>query len=263
MGGQAVVTLNGRDFYLGPYRSKASKVEYDRLIGEWLANGRRLPQSATPDSTVAELLVAYLRFAKVYYDVPACGYAAEWDTTKQAMRYPCVMCYKPQGEIVRPNARVLAFTEGILRALAKSSEKQIDAGRWTVAVEMVDGLSQFTLAIADLLSPPDHRQLMQRGFPPDRRAMEQMHAQMNRFLEDKEFKTTDDMNAAIQREFVGKPIEPGRFPPRNPVEQAQDLCYQAFDSCGRRRLQLARKALGISLDCADGYVLLADHMPSV
>jgi len=86
--GQAVLTLSGRDFYLGPYGSKASRLEYDRLIGEWLANGRRLPQSATPDLTVAELLVAYLRFAKVYYDVPACGYAAEWDTTKQAMRYP-------------------------------------------------------------------------------------------------------------------------------------------------------------------------------
>lgn len=41
--GQAVVTLDGRDFYLGPWRSKVSRTEYDRLIGEWLANGRRLP----------------------------------------------------------------------------------------------------------------------------------------------------------------------------------------------------------------------------
>ena len=35
--GQAVVTIQGRDFYLGPWKSKASRVEYDRLIGEWLA----------------------------------------------------------------------------------------------------------------------------------------------------------------------------------------------------------------------------------
>jgi hypothetical protein len=27
--GQAVVTLNGRDFYLGPHNTKASKLEYD------------------------------------------------------------------------------------------------------------------------------------------------------------------------------------------------------------------------------------------
>ena len=30
--GQAVVTLNGTDHYLGPHGTKVSKVEYDRLI---------------------------------------------------------------------------------------------------------------------------------------------------------------------------------------------------------------------------------------
>ena len=33
---QAVVDLNGRDYYLGPYGTKASRIEYDRLIAEWL-----------------------------------------------------------------------------------------------------------------------------------------------------------------------------------------------------------------------------------
>jgi hypothetical protein len=32
--GQAVVTIAGRDHYLGPWRSRISHVEYDRLIGE-------------------------------------------------------------------------------------------------------------------------------------------------------------------------------------------------------------------------------------
>ena len=40
---QAVVTLDGRDFYLGPHGTKASKREYDRVVGEWQANGRTLP----------------------------------------------------------------------------------------------------------------------------------------------------------------------------------------------------------------------------
>ena len=31
--GQAIVTLNGRDHYLGPHRTQASRIEYDRLIG--------------------------------------------------------------------------------------------------------------------------------------------------------------------------------------------------------------------------------------
>ena len=40
--GQDIVTINGRDFYLGPHRTAASRREYDRLVGEWQQNGRRL-----------------------------------------------------------------------------------------------------------------------------------------------------------------------------------------------------------------------------
>jgi len=67
--GQAVVTLNGRDHYLGLYGSKTSEAEYDRLVGEWLASGRRLPvvDGDAFKFTVAELLAAYLRHAKRYY----------------------------------------------------------------------------------------------------------------------------------------------------------------------------------------------------
>lgn len=68
--GQAVVTLDGRDFYLGKFDSQESRSEYDRLIAEWLSNGRCLPASASGpgcDLTVNEMLLAYLRFADSYY----------------------------------------------------------------------------------------------------------------------------------------------------------------------------------------------------
>ena len=66
--GQAVVTLDGRDRYLGPWRSKASKIEYDRLIAEWLAANRHSP-SAHPESdlTVTELVTRYWAFARGYF----------------------------------------------------------------------------------------------------------------------------------------------------------------------------------------------------
>ena len=66
--GQAVVTIAGRDHYLGPYGSKASKVEYDRLILEWLASSRQ-PATAKPepDLTITELVARYWRFAQRYY----------------------------------------------------------------------------------------------------------------------------------------------------------------------------------------------------
>jgi hypothetical protein len=51
--GQAVVTINGRDVYLGPYGSRVSRDGYDRVIGEWLTNGRRpAPDAQTGDLTV-------------------------------------------------------------------------------------------------------------------------------------------------------------------------------------------------------------------
>lgn len=66
--GQAVVTLNSKDFYLGPYGSEVSKAQYERLIAEWMGNHRSLVEpDAKRKLTIAELLVAYLEFAQVYY----------------------------------------------------------------------------------------------------------------------------------------------------------------------------------------------------
>jgi len=44
----ARVRLNGKDFYLGEYGSAESYARYDRLVAEYLANGRRA--SASPAS---------------------------------------------------------------------------------------------------------------------------------------------------------------------------------------------------------------------
>ena len=63
--GQAVVTLNGADHYLGKFGSTVSKDEYNRIIGEWMASGRRLDPGH--DLTVTELIRDYLEFADGYY----------------------------------------------------------------------------------------------------------------------------------------------------------------------------------------------------
>ncbi len=66
--GQAVVTIQGRDHYLGPWKSKASHLEYDRLIGEWIAAGRPVAgASSRHDITVTELSAAYWKFAQTHY----------------------------------------------------------------------------------------------------------------------------------------------------------------------------------------------------
>jgi integrase len=64
--GQAVVTLNGVDFYLGPHGTKASRQEYDRAVAEWLANGRQAPTPAAGLS-VLELIDRFWTFAAQHY----------------------------------------------------------------------------------------------------------------------------------------------------------------------------------------------------
>ena len=65
--GQAVVTLNGRDHYLGPHGTKVSRALYDRLIAERLTQGRRTSGPTVEETTVVVLCGRYLRFAKGYY----------------------------------------------------------------------------------------------------------------------------------------------------------------------------------------------------
>jgi tetratricopeptide (TPR) repeat protein len=55
----------------------------------------------------------------------------------------------------------------------------------------------------------------------------------------------------------------GRADQDTPLGQAQALLYRAFEEReGERRVQLAKEALAICPDCADAYVLLAEHAPS-
>ena len=66
--GQAFVELNGRRHYLGPYGVRVSYQVYDRLISEWLQNGRLGKSTETGGLLlVLELIVAYLKFASGYY----------------------------------------------------------------------------------------------------------------------------------------------------------------------------------------------------
>src|SRR4051794_22389559 len=64
--GQAVTRIDGKDHYLGKHGTPEAKAEYDRLIAEWLANGRRLPDRSGPggsDLTINELVLAFLKHA--------------------------------------------------------------------------------------------------------------------------------------------------------------------------------------------------------
>jgi integrase len=85
--GQAIVTIDGQDLYLGPYGSQASKNEYDRIIGEWLANGRRLAtKDLASDLAISELIQRYWEFAQGYYTSENTGEIACIKTALKALR---------------------------------------------------------------------------------------------------------------------------------------------------------------------------------
>jgi integrase len=68
--GLAVVTIGGRDVYLGRHDTPESRAEYDRHIAEWLATGRRptvAESGCGSDLTINEMFEAYLAWADTYY----------------------------------------------------------------------------------------------------------------------------------------------------------------------------------------------------
>jgi tetratricopeptide (TPR) repeat protein len=95
----------------------------------------------------------------------------------------------------------------------------------------------------------------------DPRAMEKVSQDLGRLLAEREFGSIEEANAFLEnmlREGGGKlPSAPA---PTTPLERAQDLIYEAFETeSPRKRVQLAKKALKVSPDCADAYVLLAEE----
>ncbi len=96
--GQAVVTLSGTDFYLGPHGSQTSIAEYDRLVAEWLAIG---PPPAPPRrrirlhrQRVARCLLGTLRtpLPKERRSRPAKSPASRWHSARFA---GCTVTRKP------------------------------------------------------------------------------------------------------------------------------------------------------------------------
>jgi integrase len=86
--GRAFVTLNGRRVYLGAHGSQASRDEYDRVIGEWIASGRGTAAAPAEPSgvTVSVVVAAFWAHAQTYYRDAAGQPTSELDNLRQALR---------------------------------------------------------------------------------------------------------------------------------------------------------------------------------
>jgi integrase len=83
--GRAVVTLNGRDVFLGKHGSIESRQRYARLIAEWTANDCQ-ERVAPDDLTIVELVAQFWTHAQNYYKKPDGTPSSELSCLKQALR---------------------------------------------------------------------------------------------------------------------------------------------------------------------------------
>jgi tetratricopeptide (TPR) repeat protein len=81
---------------------------------------------------------------------------------------------------------------------------------------------------------------------------------VSRLLSEHEFASVEEANAWLQQQLASGEGTLPLAAPTTPLEEAQEVVYQALQASGARRAALARKALTISPDCADAYVLLAE-----
>ena len=130
----------------------------------------------------------------------------------------------------------------------------MDAGRWSRTVATAEGEQTYVLTLPDLL---DSSSAPTRAM--DRRSMERITAEISRAIRDEQFDSLEDANAALVARFAGVSLDDLPSTATSPLDQAQDLVYEAFEAGGRRQLQLIRRALALSPDCADAYLLLAER----
>lgn len=94
---------------------------------------------------------------------------------------------------------------------------------------------------------------------PDMRANERVLSSIQAALEGQQFESIDTAQAFLQAQLAKGGFSPGKKKSATPLEMAQDIMYDAWNSKGKQRIDLAYKALSVSKDCADAYVLLAEE----
>jgi integrase len=143
--GQAVVTLNGCDFYLGKWNTATSRKEYKRIVAEWLARDGNPPSPSSDDLTVSELVAAYWRFAKRYYG-PLPSAQSSLPAIKSAIRHlKGLYGHTPArdfGPIALKAVRVQIVASGVTRNGVNNAVDRIKRiFRWAVAEEMLPAAS--------------------------------------------------------------------------------------------------------------------------
>jgi tetratricopeptide (TPR) repeat protein len=179
--------------------------------------------------------------------------------------YPLAADLRLDGRMRRLDARELAAAEALLRALAETTEEELDAGAWrrTAATHAGSIALEFTLPL--MIEAERGGRIQPRlGVMP--RLAERSSVRLARVFEGRSFESLEEANAAVSRAqkegIFETDAESAAGRPLTALEQAQELAYDAMEATGRLKVKLARRALALSEDCADACVVLAEATSS-
>lgn len=167
---------------------------------------------------------------------------------------PLLLRYRGVSKVDRPDGATMTFVEGLCRAVAATTESEIDSGRWEKTVQTFDGTVVYRLGIPHLLLPASAA----KEKPLTRASMERSMQQMMRIIEQSGAKSIEEMSAVLNAK-VNSGVLPKGEPPSSGKGRAMELCYDAQEQRSRRQLQLLREALRLDPDCAEAYVGLAER----
>ncbi|HWM95140.1 MAG TPA: tetratricopeptide repeat protein [Thermoanaerobaculia bacterium] len=167
--------------------------------------------------------------------------------------YPLASHLGPD-RIRRPDARLLDLFEGVLRALASTTEDEMDSGRWKKKVVTHGGRATIVLSLPFLLDPP----------APELTLVGQLQMERVLWEIDRRFGGREEPPSAEEIDEAARQVLEGGGARRlfaSKEEKARELALEARGARGRRCVALARQALKLWPDCADAYVALADEEP--
>ncbi len=159
---QAVVRIDGRDFYLGKHGTEASHEAYRRLIAEWATSPVDRPMPADPRSgfgvslTINELMVAYWDKHVVVYYAKNGRPTSEVDNSRQALRFLRKLYGSTPARDLGPqalkNVRQSMIEARRCRTLINKDINRIRGMfRWAVEQELLPvGVYQALLSVAGL-----------------------------------------------------------------------------------------------------------------
>ena len=90
----------------------------------------------------------------------------------------------------------------------------------------------------------------------DRRVMEKSTWIMHKFMDREKFETAGNANEFIEKIYNSEKLN--SYVPESQEDRAQMMAYDACQKTGNARKEMALKAIDISENCADAYVILAE-----